>query len=45
MTSATLDITTIKARQKATWESGDFGQVAKHNFFSHHYPIASPQFL
>jgi SAM-dependent methyltransferase len=24
-----LDIQTIKARQKATWESGDFGQVAK----------------
>ena len=23
------DIQTIKARQKATWESGDFGQVAK----------------
>jgi ubiquinone/menaquinone biosynthesis C-methylase UbiE len=22
---------TIKARQKATWESGDFGQVAKYN--------------
>src|SRR4029079_3343845 len=26
---STLDIQTIKARQKATWESGDFGQVAK----------------
>jgi SAM-dependent methyltransferase len=25
----TADIQTIKARQKATWESGDFGQVAK----------------
>ncbi len=25
----TLDIQSIKARQKATWESGDFGQVAK----------------
>jgi SAM-dependent methyltransferase len=24
-----LDIQTIKARQKSTWESGDFGQVAK----------------
>jgi len=24
-----LDIQTVKARQKATWESGDFGQVAK----------------
>jgi SAM-dependent methyltransferase len=24
-----LDIEAIKARQKATWESGDFGQVAK----------------
>ena len=23
------DFQTIKARQKATWESGDFGQVAK----------------
>src|SRR5690242_21721333 len=23
------DIQTIKARQKATWESGDFGEVAK----------------
>src|SRR5262245_11295348 len=26
----TVDMTAIKARQKATWESGDFGQVAKH---------------
>ena len=25
----TPDIQTIKTRQKATWESGDFGQVAK----------------
>jgi len=25
----TLDMQSIKARQKATWESGDFGQVAK----------------
>jgi ubiquinone/menaquinone biosynthesis C-methylase UbiE len=25
----TPDILTIKARQKATWESGDFGQIAK----------------
>jgi ubiquinone/menaquinone biosynthesis C-methylase UbiE len=25
-----VDIETIKARQKATWESGDFGEVAKH---------------
>jgi SAM-dependent methyltransferase len=24
-----LDIETIKARQKSTWESGDFGQIAK----------------
>ncbi|HTI71082.1 MAG TPA: class I SAM-dependent methyltransferase [Candidatus Limnocylindria bacterium] len=24
------DIQSIKARQKATWESGDFGEVAKH---------------
>lgn len=29
MTQPTPDIQTIKARQKATWESGDFGQVAK----------------
>src|SRR5262245_49782058 len=27
--SSTPDIETIKARQKATWETGDFGQVAK----------------
>jgi len=27
--TATLDIQAVKARQKATWESGDFGQVAK----------------
>lgn len=25
-----LDFQTIKARQKATWESGDFGQIAKY---------------
>lgn len=25
----TLELQTIKARQKATWESGDFGQIAK----------------
>src|SRR6185436_1006691 len=25
----TFDITSIKARQKGTWESGDFGQIAK----------------
>lgn len=25
----TLDLPAIKARQKATWESGDFGQIAK----------------
>jgi 2-polyprenyl-3-methyl-5-hydroxy-6-metoxy-1,4-benzoquinol methylase len=25
------DIESIKARQKATWESGDFGQIAKFN--------------
>jgi len=24
-----IDIESMKARQKATWESGDFGQVAK----------------
>src|SRR5262249_58976903 len=24
-----VDMSAIKARQKATWESGDFGQVAK----------------
>jgi SAM-dependent methyltransferase len=29
ITQPTPDIQTIKARQKATWESGDFGQVAK----------------
>ncbi len=33
------DIQTIKARQKATWESGDFGQVAK--FITH----AAEQFM
>ncbi len=27
---SSLDMQSIKARQKATWESGDFGQVAKH---------------
>jgi ubiquinone/menaquinone biosynthesis C-methylase UbiE len=26
----TPDLQTIKSRQKATWEAGDFGQVAKH---------------
>ena len=26
----TIDMPAIKARQKATWESGDFGQVAKY---------------
>src|SRR5215470_17360088 len=25
-----IDIQSIRARQKATWESGDFGQVAKY---------------
>jgi SAM-dependent methyltransferase len=25
----TLDLTSVKIRQKATWESGDFGQIAK----------------
>lgn len=25
-----VDIHTVKARQKATWESGDFGQVARY---------------
>src|SRR5262245_13874705 len=25
----TIDLKTIKARQKATWESGDFGEIAK----------------
>src|ERR1043165_8525774 len=29
LTPSVLDIQTIKARQKSTWESGDFGQVAK----------------
>jgi len=29
MAQTTPDIRTIKARQKSTWESGDFGQVAK----------------
>jgi SAM-dependent methyltransferase len=29
LTQPVPDIQTIKARQKATWESGDFGQVAK----------------
>lgn len=28
--SPLVDIQAVKARQKATWESGDFGQVAKH---------------
>jgi SAM-dependent methyltransferase len=27
--SPTLDLPSIKARQKATWESGDFGEIAK----------------
>ena len=27
--SPQLDLKTVKARQKATWESGDFGEVAK----------------
>ena len=26
---STLDLQTIKARQKATWEAGDFGQIAR----------------
>jgi ubiquinone/menaquinone biosynthesis C-methylase UbiE len=40
-TQTTPDIQTIKARQKATWESGDFGQVATYimrdaeSFMSH----------
>src|SRR5687767_1305556 len=29
--SNALDVGQIKARQKAIWESGDFGQVAKYN--------------
>ncbi len=29
ITTSTLDFQTIKARQKATWESGDFGEIAK----------------
>jgi ubiquinone/menaquinone biosynthesis C-methylase UbiE len=33
LTQPTLDIQSIKTRQKATWESGDFGQVAK--FITH----------
>lgn len=28
---AHLDVQTLKARQKATWESGNFGEVAKFN--------------
>lgn len=28
------EIQTIKARQKVTWESGDFGQVAKFTMLS-----------
>jgi len=28
---AVLDLPSIRARQKATWESGDFGEVAKFN--------------
>lgn len=30
MIATTTDIETIKARHKATWETGDFGEVAKH---------------
>jgi SAM-dependent methyltransferase len=29
-TEAVIDLQAVKARQKATWESGDFGQIAKH---------------
>jgi SAM-dependent methyltransferase len=29
--NASLNIGAIKARQKATWEAGDFGQVARYN--------------
>jgi SAM-dependent methyltransferase len=29
-TQSILDLPAIKARQKATWESGDFGQVARY---------------
>ena len=29
-TQSTLDVQALKARQKATWESGDFGQIAKY---------------
>lgn len=29
VSSPQLDLQTLKARQKATWESGDFGEVAK----------------
>ena len=28
--ASSVDLQTVKARQKATWESGDFGQVAKY---------------
>jgi len=30
MNQAPANLDTIKARQKATWEAGDFGEVAKH---------------
>ena len=30
-TQPRFDVDVLKARQKATWESGDFGQVAKYN--------------
>jgi SAM-dependent methyltransferase len=30
LTQPVLDFGALKARQKATWESGDFGQVARH---------------
>lgn len=29
--SVSFDLAQVKARQKATWESGDFGQVARYN--------------
>src|SRR5262245_7272073 len=33
---SSVDIEGIKIRQKATWESGDFGEVAKYNMPSAH---------
>ena len=30
LTQSISDLQTVRARQKATWESGDFGQIAKY---------------